>query len=163
MGCQARRTGAGVGDSGTVWQISFASPPRAAPRRAGHHRADAAVDTVRGLEDNLVERAGQFAAQRQGRRRGQRTILRGDPDHLMDAQCRVNRISPGRASAMVPGPVNIAVGRAEGSTHCLEAGNQPAQAGVGPVLVYQRQLGVKPALCWDGDDRLSLGRGDLPG
>src|SRR6266487_3720603 len=45
--------------------------------RGGRWRREA----VRGLEEHLLQRAGQVAAPYQGRRRGQRMMLEADPDH----------------------------------------------------------------------------------
>ena len=38
---------------------------------------------VRGIEENLLERAGQVPVPHQDRHRGQRTVLKADPDHIV--------------------------------------------------------------------------------
>jgi hypothetical protein len=40
-------------------------------------------DGTRGVEEDLPELAGQVAAPRKGRRRGQGMVLEPDPDHVM--------------------------------------------------------------------------------
>src|SRR5260370_16309132 len=49
-------------------------------------RGRASSNAVRGLEEDLLERAGQVTAPHQGRRRGQRMIFNTDPDHVVQAR-----------------------------------------------------------------------------
>src|SRR6202044_714727 len=49
--------------------------------RSGGPRGRWHSEVVRGLEEHLLQRAGQIAAPDQGRRRGQRVIAEADLDH----------------------------------------------------------------------------------
>jgi hypothetical protein len=77
-------------------------------RRQGAHRGQPGISSrgrrchaVRGLEEDLLERAGQVTAPDQGRRRGQRVIVDTDPDHVVGAR---RPGQPGQPDQPGPGP-----------------------------------------------------------
>jgi len=91
---------------------------RVGTRRPGRVRRG---DTVRGVEEDLLERAGQVAIPDQGGRRGQRMVLEPDPDHVMGNHRPGQPDQPGVASGDDTGagqhrggPV---CGRGEGKVH----------------------------------------------